>query len=305
MTFEQLNYFLEVVKDMNFTKAANRLFISQSTLSRHIASLEKSLDTELLARDTHSVRLTEAGVLLAHEGRELLKRKQEIEDSILELNERLNERINLIMSPIQDTRIYYLCNQFQMLYPNIILNLSMLTYSNANIVTEIIDGSKDIGISTSCEIEAVSSGIEWIPLWKDKYYLIVPNDHPLAAYDTVTAEDVEGERILIANDPPLCSALCASVHGYLNGDSHRNRNVMQPKNLTEMTMQVMAGIGLAILPGIYCRNDSGYKALPISGIPTEFDVIMLWKQGQHNPKVEKLKNFIISNFNRNPNEIKS
>lgn len=65
MTFRQLQYFLEVARTLNFSKAAETLFVSQSTLSKAIATLEQELGAVLFIRDHHNVRLTPAGAVLA------------------------------------------------------------------------------------------------------------------------------------------------------------------------------------------------------------------------------------------------
>ncbi len=65
MTFRQLRYFLEVARTLSFSKAAEALFVSQSTLSKAIASLEEELGAVLFLRDHHSVSLTPAGAVLA------------------------------------------------------------------------------------------------------------------------------------------------------------------------------------------------------------------------------------------------
>lgn len=67
MTFNQINYFLTVAKCLSFTKAAASLFITQSTLSRSIASLEDELGVVLLKRDFHNLSLTDAGELFYRE----------------------------------------------------------------------------------------------------------------------------------------------------------------------------------------------------------------------------------------------
>ena len=67
MTFSQINYFLTLAACLNYTEAATKLFISQSALSRSIASLEKELDVKLLIRNYHSVELTKAGKILYRE----------------------------------------------------------------------------------------------------------------------------------------------------------------------------------------------------------------------------------------------
>jgi DNA-binding transcriptional LysR family regulator len=65
MTIKQLEYFSEVARSLNFSKAAEHLFISQSALSRSILSLEEEIGAVLLSRDKHSVSLTPAGAALA------------------------------------------------------------------------------------------------------------------------------------------------------------------------------------------------------------------------------------------------
>ena len=62
MTDRQISCFLEVCKEMNFTKAAEKLFIPQPAVSRYIAALEKELDVQLFVRESsRSIRLTEHG----------------------------------------------------------------------------------------------------------------------------------------------------------------------------------------------------------------------------------------------------
>jgi len=70
MTFNQINYFLAVADQLNFTKAAASLFVTQSTLSRSIAALEEEIGTPLLYRDFHAVKLTPAGEILHIEMKE-------------------------------------------------------------------------------------------------------------------------------------------------------------------------------------------------------------------------------------------
>lgn len=65
MTFRQLQYFLEVARTLNFSKAADNLFVSQSTLSKAISMLEAELGAILFLRDRHKVSLTPAGAVLA------------------------------------------------------------------------------------------------------------------------------------------------------------------------------------------------------------------------------------------------
>ena len=64
MTTEQMKYFIETARCLSFTEAADRLFLSQSALSRQIAALEGELNAQLFLRSRNTVRLTPAGQVL-------------------------------------------------------------------------------------------------------------------------------------------------------------------------------------------------------------------------------------------------
>ena len=69
MNTDRLYEFLTLAQTLNYSKAVETLFISQSVLSKHIKDLEKELDVELFIRNTHSVTLTNAGQILVKIGR--------------------------------------------------------------------------------------------------------------------------------------------------------------------------------------------------------------------------------------------
>lgn len=82
LDLRQLRFFIGVAEELHFGRAAARLFITQSALSRQIQALEQTLGVELLARDRRSVRLTEPGQLLLDHARELLAHSQQVEAAV-------------------------------------------------------------------------------------------------------------------------------------------------------------------------------------------------------------------------------
>jgi DNA-binding transcriptional LysR family regulator len=72
LDLRRLRYFVAVAEELHFGRAAQRLYIAQPVLSRHIQKLELELSTELFVRDSRNVQLTPAGVRLLEEGRQLL-----------------------------------------------------------------------------------------------------------------------------------------------------------------------------------------------------------------------------------------
>ena len=73
MELRVLRYFLMVAREENITKAAELLHITQPTLSRQLMQLEDELGTKLFQRSSHSIRLTEDGMLLKRRAQELIQ----------------------------------------------------------------------------------------------------------------------------------------------------------------------------------------------------------------------------------------
>lgn len=82
MNLDQLKVFIAVAEQKSFARAADSLYISYSTTSRNVASLEDSLGIRLLIRNNRSVSLTPAGELLYKEGVRLIKKVREIKEAV-------------------------------------------------------------------------------------------------------------------------------------------------------------------------------------------------------------------------------
>ena len=82
MDIRILRYFLTVAKEQNFTKAAEQLNITQPTLSRQLAAFEEELGTALFIRESRSITLTEAGILLKRRALEIIDLEEKILDEL-------------------------------------------------------------------------------------------------------------------------------------------------------------------------------------------------------------------------------
>lgn len=77
MDIRQLRYFITVAEHLNFTKAANQLYVAQSAISHQIADLEDQVGVKLFIRNKRSVQLTPAGAVFLKEVMEIVEKRQE------------------------------------------------------------------------------------------------------------------------------------------------------------------------------------------------------------------------------------
>ena len=82
MTTKQIDCCIELAKTLNFSRAAENLFISQSTLSQQIMNLESELGVKLFLRTTRDVQITEAGRAFLEEAAEILRRTEGLKQTI-------------------------------------------------------------------------------------------------------------------------------------------------------------------------------------------------------------------------------
>ncbi len=130
LNYELYKVFYQVAVDLNFSKAAENLFISQSAVSQNIKNLEKELETELFIRSTKNVQLTEAGSLLFEHIEPAFNLIKNGEKSIRKINalERGEIHIGANDTISKDYLLPYL-KKFHQLYPEIQIQITNRTSS--------------------------------------------------------------------------------------------------------------------------------------------------------------------------------
>ena len=92
MELRQLRYFVAVADTLNFSRAAESMFVSQSSLSKQISDLEQELGVLLFRRSKHNVELTEAGLLLMDEAKAILLRSEKLAPLLQQADKVYQER---------------------------------------------------------------------------------------------------------------------------------------------------------------------------------------------------------------------
>ena len=232
-----LHYFLAVARELNITKAAQTLFISQSTLSRQMMDLESQLGKQLFIRGKRSIELTEDGVFLRNRAQEIMELLENTETALHTDAEHLSGDIFIgCGETVGMDMIAGLLAEFHRDYPDVKLH----TYSgDADAIMDRIDkGLSDMGLLLG---PVRQEKYDYLNLHqKDIYGLLMPKGCALAGQDTINIDQLKTLPMILADQT-------FSGHQDLDWFGEDALNVVATYNLIyNATYLVEHGIGYAL-----------------------------------------------------------
>ena len=172
MDLHQLFVFSKVVEHKSFSKAAEDIFLSQSTVSSHIQALEKTLNMKLFDRVGREIILTPNGSRLYQWALKLLLLKDE---AMLDLKEGMNELRGMIRIAASSVPGQFMLpkmiKHFRNQYPNAIFHIEQ-SYSKV-VMDKVLNGAVDVGVLGG---KFENDKLCFIPLLKEKLVLITSNN---------------------------------------------------------------------------------------------------------------------------------
>ncbi|MGK5543170.1 LysR substrate-binding domain-containing protein [Streptomyces sp. URMC 127] len=181
MELRQLRYFLTVAEELHFGRAAERLHIVQSAVSQQLRRLERELGTELFARSTRTVRLTEAGERLLPYARQMLALQAQAREAIDDLRAGQAATVRLGTSTGLGVRLDAVLTAFTR-HAAGSAQLELVTGSTDERLARVRAGDLDAALLRG---ERTDPGLEFLPLWQDALMAALPAGHELAARESV------------------------------------------------------------------------------------------------------------------------
>ncbi len=245
-SLRQLRYFAEIAECGSFTLAAQRLFVAQSALSRHIKELEQHLGTSLFERTARQPRLTPAGQAFYERTRHVLAELEKAERLAQQIGEGLRGSVRLSHSSTVPITGLLLERISAYLSDNADVSLAIAQQSSEAQLQDIADGTLDVGL-LRLPVLRQHDGVEIYPLFDEPLYLAVAAAHPLAGAKSVHLRQLSEERFISIPHGQrgglsyLSAALCMQA-----GFFPRAAQVVSRK--TTQLQLIQAGFGVALLP---------------------------------------------------------
>lgn len=260
-----LGYFVAVAEHRNFTRAAQELFVSQPSLSKQVAALERAIGTQLFHREHDGVRLTRAGEALLPYARRILDTAAEAETAVSAAAPELT--IGFWLSPGNGLLPAALA-AFGKLHPDISVALRRADWSETWAGVEA--RRADIGLlwwPQGCSAPFLHQAL----LVRDETVVAMPAGHPLADRAEISVTDIRDEIILDA-PPGWRRSLAFSRMGRLG------RGVHVVRTIDETIEYVASGLGVAVLPSSAAASHMPptVTARPLRGVPNT-DLVAVWR----------------------------
>ncbi|WP_404455262.1 LysR family transcriptional regulator [Virgibacillus necropolis] len=279
MDIRQIEYFAEVAKQSNFTRAASTLHISQPSLSKTIKNLESELGAPLFYRGAKQLELTDAGKALLVNAKNVLHAFENLTSELNDVIDLKKGEIKIGIPPIIGAAFFSkLISKYKEAYPSI--DMILTEVGSNKIKLGVDEGALDIGLV--CSIPMQKENFETIKLLKDPLMLIVHKDNPLAEKKTIDFSHIEKEPfILYRHDFSLHDSIIEACkqHGFYPNV------VCESSQKDFMVEMVEAKLGAALLPSKICDQIHNEKiiAIPFNKPVVNLELGMIWKKDKYLP----------------------
>lgn len=196
MTITQLHYVLAIAEHKNFTKAAEKCFVTQPTLSTQIQKLEDELDILIFDRSKKPIELTDVGKKIVIQAKNIVNESDRIQDIVDQQKGFIGGEFKIgIIPTVMPTLLPMFLRTFVKKYPKVKLKIEELT--TEDIITKIKDGHLDAAIvSTPLEIDTIKERV----LFYEPFVAYIPVNHRLSGKKKIDVSDLEIDDMLLLED---------------------------------------------------------------------------------------------------------
>ncbi len=299
MELRHLRYFIAVAEELHFARAAERLHIEQSPLSRAIKDLENDLNVQLLERTTRSTRLTWAGQVFLDEARRVLSTLEQATASTKAAATGYRGALRIALSDcIAQPWLASFLTQCRDEEPDVEIRLSEV--SLAEQVKGLRDGLYDAGFARASE---VGEGIVVQTVWDDPLVIAVPARHPLLAHKRIPLAELIRYPLVLYH-PEICEGCYRQIERILRNAETEPAVAEYAATFDLMMTLVTAGYGLSFAGESHmmiCRHPE-VVTRPLAGRPLMLTTYLLRPDTEPSEPLSRFVTRVVAAENSNSRE---
>ena len=280
-SLRQLQYFVALSETGHYRLAAEKVGVSQPTLSAQLLELERRLGVQLAERNRAPVILTGAGEQVLAAAKRIVVAVQEIHDIAKTHRQGMCGVVRLgLPASVSPHLLPVFIPALHADFPELRFHIRE---NFPNFLPDALSqGKHDLLI---LPLPLRGGDFDSLRLFREPLYLAVPSDHRLAALDAVDPRELSGESVLALEKG---HALHEQVQLICDEFGARLLQDFEGTSLNTLHQMVATGLGLTFLPGLYARSvanpDSGIKLLTLKGKPLYRTIGLAWRRSS--PQIE-------------------
>lgn len=270
MELRTLRYFVTVAEELNITRAAALLNISQPPLSQQLKNLEEELDTVLFVRGKRQLSLTESGRMLYQRAKDILSLAEKTESEIRSLKAGMSGTVSigLVEGMAPDIAGEWFAG-FLKEHPQV--HFRILDGNSDDLIEKMRGGLIGLAVITAPYDQQLLNSF---PVGQERMAALMRRDHPLAEKDSLTVEDLLPEPLIV----PSRKAHVDNIRRWFRGTGEPDI-ICEMDNYLDAAALAGRGVGISIFPQTaYIMNDFLVKK-EIQAPTTAVDYLFVWRKG--------------------------
>ena len=274
MELRTLRYFSVVARELNITRAAEKLNMSQPPLSNQMRALEEELGVRLFDRGKRRLRLTLEGELLLRRAGQMLDLAEKTRQELRSMGEGLSGTVSLAMV---EGRAPYLCARwiagFRRRYP--LVRYSLWNGSGDDVLERLQKGLADLAVLAA---PYDSEHLEGLTVGREPWVALIPRDHPLAGQpgDGVQLSSLVGEELIV----PSRKSRVEAIRSWFGEIGAEPRILCEMSNYVDAVALTEQGVGISIFPRTTSTPNSLLVSREILGSARQAEYVLVWPKGQ-------------------------
>jgi DNA-binding transcriptional LysR family regulator len=275
MEITQLEFFVSVIEEGGFSKAAERVYRTQPAVSIAIRRLEEEVGAPLLDRSQKTPTLTDAGRIVYDYARRILSLRDRAREAVSEL--RTLQRGRVRVGANESTSLYLLPDvilAFRERHPAV--KVEIFRHTSERLPREVLAGNLDFALTA---YEPEESDLEAFAVFEDELVLVMPPGHRLAGRESVSVEELGGESFLAHN------VRAASRNRVVEAfaEHHTPLNIaLELATIETIKRFVLKQVGIAFVPRMCVAEELEAGALlsvPVSGLEYRRTIWAIHRRG--------------------------
>ncbi|ORM31839.1 LysR substrate-binding domain-containing protein [Williamsia sp. 1135] len=282
MELRQLEYFVAVAEEANFTRAAERVRISQSGVSAQVRQLERELGCELFDRSSRVARLTSAGRAALGPARAALEAAAGLGHAVDEVGGLLRGELSIgMVIGCTITPLFVGLEKFHRRHPGVALSLH--EDNSDRMVDDLHAGKLDIALIGA--YGSAPAGLDSMTIVSEALCVLVPPGHEWAARKSVRVADLDGSAVICM---PQGTGIRATLDDACAGARVSPVIALQATSADAIADLASRGLGAAVLSESMSADFAErLVALPLDGVPEPALLLLVWSSSS-NPALRVL-----------------